>query len=360
MEGLINVGNLYRFKKVFEKAEKGRNISVGFIGGSITRGALSSSPEKCYAHLVWRWWGSKFPTITVKYINAGIGATTSQFGVARVEKDLLVENPDIVFVEFSVNDEGNEFFQETYEGLIRKIYGYKSKPAIILINNMYYDTGKTAQEFHNSVGKAYQLPIVSIKESLYKEVVKGTFQVRDLTNDMLHPNDLGHYLVAKIICEFLEELVENTDKEWVEMEIPAVITPNRFENSIIINNLSIQAKMKGFKIDLQEQIDMSDVFRKGWYADEKGAYIELEVYGSNVAVQYRKTINKPAPVASVSLDGCEVCELDGNYEEDWGDCLYLQMISTDLERCNHKVRFEIKNVNKENITPFYIVSLIVS
>lgn len=360
MEGLINVGNLYRFNKVLEKAKNEQDISVGFIGGSITRGASASSVEKCYAHLVWCWWRNKFPTTFVKYINAGIGGTTSQFGVARVEKDLLVENPDIVFVEFSVNDEGNEFFQETYEGLIRKIYGHKSEPAIILVQNMYYDTGKTAQEFHSVIGEAYHLPMISIKDSLYKEVLRGNVKVQTLTNDMLHPNDFGHYLVAQIICDCLEELIKNSNRKWTQIELSDAVTPNRFENSVILNSSTIQAKMKGFKIDLQGPTDMTDVFKKGWYADEKGAYIEIEVYGSNIAVQYRKSVRKAVPVAGVSLDGCEVCELDGNFEEDWGDCLYLQTISTDLEIGSHKVRIEIKDVAEETITPFYIVSLIVS
>jgi lysophospholipase L1-like esterase len=38
------------------------------------------------------------------YINAGIGGTTSQFGVTRVENYLLCYHPDFVIVEFSVND----------------------------------------------------------------------------------------------------------------------------------------------------------------------------------------------------------------------------------------------------------------
>lgn len=360
MNGMLNIGNLFRYKKVLEKAESGQDICVGFIGGSITKGASSSADINCYAYLVWRWWVRQFPDITVHYINAGIGATTSQFGVARVERDLLVFNPDVVFVEFGVNDEGNEFFKETYEGLIRRIYSWKSCPAIILINNMYYDTGKTAQEFHNQVGIAYQLPIISIKESLYKDIQRGKYSVHELTNDMLHPNDFGHQLIARIICEFLEELQVLSSKEWDQNEIPEPITRNRFENSYMINSAEVGVVKYKFESDLRESADTTDVFKRGWYADVKGAYIECEVVGTNIAIQYRKSIKKPVPFASVFIDDCNVAVLDGNFEEEWGDCLFLQTVAMDLEKGNHKVHIEIMDVDEENITPFYIVSLIVS
>ena len=62
-----------------------------------------------------------------------------------MEDDLLKFNPDFVIVEFSVNDDPNEFFLETYEGLVRHIYSFKSKPAVLLVSNVFYDTGSNAQ-----------------------------------------------------------------------------------------------------------------------------------------------------------------------------------------------------------------------
>lgn len=101
------------------------------------------------------------------YINAGIGGTTSHFGVARVYDDVLVYNPDFVIVEYSVNDQANEFYMETYEGLIRKIIESESEPAVMILNNVFYDSGNNTQKCHNIVGKHYDLPIYSVKDSLY-------------------------------------------------------------------------------------------------------------------------------------------------------------------------------------------------
>ena len=109
--GMVNRGNWYSIQKVMKRAAQGKHVTIGFLGGSITQGSLASKQENCYAALVYKWWSKQFPDVS--YINAGIGGTTSQFGVARVEEDLLRFNPDLIFVEFSVNDENSSFFRET-------------------------------------------------------------------------------------------------------------------------------------------------------------------------------------------------------------------------------------------------------
>ena len=109
--GIIHEGNLALMEKAMKKAASGEKILIGFIGGSITAGSIASSPRTCYAYLVYSWWKDKFPQSQVGYLNAGIGATTSQFAVARVKEDLLNHDPDVIFAEFSVNDADNEFFR---------------------------------------------------------------------------------------------------------------------------------------------------------------------------------------------------------------------------------------------------------
>ena len=144
-DAITNRGNWNRLKGVMKRASAGEVLKIGFIGGSITQGSLASKPTTCYAYHVFEWWETTFTNAKFEYINAGIGATNSQFGVARVETDLLSQEPDFVIVEFSVNDDANEHFLETYEGLIRKIYSYQSNPAVLIVHNVYYNNGASAQ-----------------------------------------------------------------------------------------------------------------------------------------------------------------------------------------------------------------------
>lgn len=190
-KGIANVGDVSRMKEVMARAKRGERLVIGFIGGSITQGSLSSTPQTCYAYRVYTWWKETFPQAEFVYCNAGIGGTTSEFGAARVGTDLLAERPDFVIVEFSVNDESTEHFKETYEGLVRKILGAAWNPAVLLVHNVFYHNGANAQVMHAAIGRHYDLPSVSMQSSIYPEVVAGWIENRAITPDDLHPNDEG-------------------------------------------------------------------------------------------------------------------------------------------------------------------------
>lgn len=116
-KGFVNRGNLHRMKKLMRLARQGDRMTLAFLGGSITQGSVSSQYTNCYAYLVYDWFVRRFPKTAFTYVNAGVGGTTSQFGVSRVEEDVLAFKPDFVIIEFSVNDDNTDFYQETYEGL---------------------------------------------------------------------------------------------------------------------------------------------------------------------------------------------------------------------------------------------------
>lgn len=109
--------NLTRLKECMLRAEDGAELTIGFFGGSITQGSLATKPENCYAYRVFSWWKQKFPQAVFHYVNGGIGGTTSHFGVSRAETDVLMYQPDVVFVDFSVNDDANTFFKKPMRAL---------------------------------------------------------------------------------------------------------------------------------------------------------------------------------------------------------------------------------------------------
>jgi lysophospholipase L1-like esterase len=360
-KAIANVGNLYRIKNLMKRAEGGEKITLGFLGGSITQGSLSSTPQTCYAYRVLEWWQEKFPKSEFTYINGGIGGTTSQFGVARVQSDLLDYKPDFIITEFSVNDDNNEHFLETYEGLIRKIFCDGNEPAMLIVNNVRYNDGGNAQEQHNKIGVAYQLPCVSMQSSIYPLVKAGEIVNKDITPDDLHPNDEGHELVAGVITYFLDKVHQDLKQVTVPIkELIAPITKNTYENSVRYQNQSTNYQSKGFIADNSKQETITQFFKNGWTADKNGASIVFEVEGTGIAVQFRKSVNKPTPIGIVIVDDVEDngVTLDGNFDEDWGDCLYLQTVTENMNNKIHKVEIRIVETHEDDIVPFYLVSVI--
>ena len=362
-KGIVNRGNLFRMKELMKKAANGEKLVLGFLGGSITQGCLSSTPETCYAYHVFEWWKKQFPEAEFEYVNAGIGGTTSQFGVARAQSDLLSYKPDFVIVEFSVNDDSTEHFMETYEGLVRKIYDSETKPAMLLVHNVCYDTGANAQLMHARVGRYYDLPSVSMQSTIYEEVKAGRLPNREITQDDLHPNDAGHSLVASVITYFLSKVFDVMDEaELPAPELRAPFTYNDYEDSVRYDNRNSRPELNGFAADTSRQEGITDCFKNGWSASKVGDSIRFELRGGSIAVQYRKTINKPAPVAEVVIDGDteHAYRLDANFDETWGDKLELETVAEHLENKLHTVDIRIVEATEKDQNGFDLISVIVS
>lgn len=357
--------NYARLQDCMQKAAQGKELNIAFFGGSITQGSLASSDELTYAYKVYEWWKNNFPEAKFHYINGGIGGTTSYFGVARAVDDLLMYNPDVVVVDFSVNDdtENSTLFTETFEGLIRRILNWQSKPAVIVLNNVFYDTGVNMQEYHNKVADHYGVPHVSIKDTIYPLVKSGRIIRTDISPDGLHPNDRGHQLVADEIIKLLDTVKNMPAKEnSADGKLPLPLTKNTYENAVRLNITNSMPKLEGFRADTEEKKGHLDFFKNGWTASKVGDKIHFDVTGSNIAIQYRKTIHKPAPVARAVIDGDEMNAviLDGNFAETWGDCLYLEPVLNHGENKHHTVDIEIISSDENIQTPFYLLSLIVS
>ena len=106
----MKMKNLARLKSCMQRAQEGQELTIGFLGGSITQGSLATEHENTYAYRVFSWWKQIFPKATLHYVNGSIGGTDSLYGVSRAVTDVLMYQPDFVMVDFSVNDTGNEFF----------------------------------------------------------------------------------------------------------------------------------------------------------------------------------------------------------------------------------------------------------
>lgn len=396
--------DLTRLKECMRRAAQGEELTVGFLGGSITQGSSARAQENTYAYRVFSWWRHTFPEAEFHYVNGGIGGTTSHYGAARVVTDVLMYQPDLVVVDFSVNDEADTFFQETYEGVVRRLLSWPSMPAVILLNNVFYDTGENAQEFHNAVGAWYHLPYVSIRDTVYQRMNAGVdtpaekakrtpagmdhgisdrYTREELTPDGLHPNDRGHGLVAGEIIRLLESVKEQVfakertsdgdekgetvdpefyGKDYLEQTLPAPMTANAYEHARRLTIREISPRLDGFHADTEEKTGRLDAFKNGWIGKKAGDRIFFEVEATCIAVQYRRSIVKPALSARAVLDGDVEAAvlLDGEFDEDWGDCQYLQVLLHHGTRKKYTIEIKVLQGKPETAVPFYLMAMIIA
>ena len=241
-KALVSAGNQARLAKAMNKAKSGKDITVGFIGGSVTEGAYASDYKTTsYAGLTKTWWAKTFPQSNVNFVNAGIGGTSSLFGVHRVEEDLLKSNPDFVVIEFGVNDEVSDEHAEAYASLVRRVLSHESQPAVILLFVMN-EGGSNAQENQQPIGKYYDLPMISYRDAVWPEVntksnIYGQYNWSDIAADWVHPTNKGHAIIAELICAYLQKTYENLSS--ISTSVPALPGPDRpytYENAKFLNS----------------------------------------------------------------------------------------------------------------------------
>jgi hypothetical protein len=99
------------------KAEGTGAVRVAYFGGSITA-AEGWRPKTL------KWFQTSFPGAKFSEINAAIGGTGSDLGVFRLRHDVLEQRPDLMFVEFAVNDAGasREQIHRAMEGIVRQTW----------------------------------------------------------------------------------------------------------------------------------------------------------------------------------------------------------------------------------------------
>jgi lysophospholipase L1-like esterase len=95
----------------------GADVRVAYLGGSITAQEGWRPKTLAYFQKTWR-------AARVSQINAAIGGTGSDLGVFRLKHDVLDQRPDLLFVEFAVNDGGQppERIYRTMEGIVRQTW----------------------------------------------------------------------------------------------------------------------------------------------------------------------------------------------------------------------------------------------
>ena len=197
----LSTGDLRRLAKVITKARRGEPIKLGVIGGSITVGAIASNPANSYSGLLLAWWRERFPKCEIDLINAGVGGTGSMYGALRAGRDLLAGRPDLVVIEFAVNDNWTD--GEAYEGLVRQVLAQPNQPAVILLF-MMWERGGNDQEMQAKVGTHYNLPMVSFRDAMWPEMAAGRLKWSDYIIDTVHPNDAGHAAAARFLTAMCE------------------------------------------------------------------------------------------------------------------------------------------------------------
>lgn len=351
---VVNPGNTARLADAMKRAQAGEKITIGTIGGSITQGTAASTTDERYANRALQWWAKTFPKAQLDFVNAGIGATDSYIGVHRVDADLLSKKPDVVIVEFSVNDTDAALNLQTYDSLVRKILQAENHPAVILLFTTQED-GTSLQDTHMQIGSAYNLPMISYKNAVLPEIEAGKFTWKDISPDNIHPNSVGHGIIGELLWSYFNSVYAKLDQiDTSELTFTATpVTKDLYAKGQLLDSKTLTPKtMQGF-----EQAEVSNQFPNDWTTKE-GGELTFEVTGSNIGVLYYKTVDGKSGQYCVYVDDRLIQVLDGDFTGGWGNYAQAQQVYTSDTPSTHTVT--IKQLEGTDLTQFTVLGLLVS
>jgi lysophospholipase L1-like esterase len=277
--GLVSPGDTARLAAVMAKARRGEEICVAAIGGSITAGGLQTKdPKNRYVARVATWFTQTFPQAKVRFVNAGIGGTNSLYGAMRVQRDVLSKQPDLVIVEYAVNDNHPvPMFWASYEGVLRQILREPQQPAVVQLFFMQRK-GENAQETQHMLGRHYDLPMVSFRDAWWPEIYAGRVQWETMYADVVHPNDTGHILASELLIALLQRAKDQPAPAAIPRTLPAPMISELFVDCRYTQNADLQPiANRGWSTNAD---------KTKWESSAEGGAIEFSFVGELLFVGY--------------------------------------------------------------------------
>ena len=237
---------------VMRKAQSGQRVTIALIGGSITKGTMSTgtrdesmNKKLTYFDYFTNWWYKTFPKADLLFVNAGISATDSYLGVHRVQKDVLDRKPDLVLVEFAVNDKKTAYHRQAYENLVRKILDSPTKPAVMLLF-MSKLNGWSCQLQQAKIGSHYHLPMLSYANVMKDMIGKGIYTMEELSGDAIHPSALGSAVIGEILVRYLDSIQKKSLGQVSYKKAPSTyVTSKKYGSAKLLSCKDIKIQRMG-------------------------------------------------------------------------------------------------------------------
>ncbi len=362
-QSLYSLGNVSRLKKALARARSGEETTVAFIGGSITQGA-GAIPinDQCYA---WKTFEGfcrlcgRGTDENIRYVKAGVGGTSSELGMLRYDREVCCGGkvrPDVVVVEFAVNDAGDETEGESYECLVRKILLSPQEPAVILLFSVFADD-YNLQERLSKVGEAYHLPMVSIKNGVTGQFYFSPGEGRVISKnqyfyDVYHPSGLGHRVMADCLMHLISQADQaQAQPEESRADLVEPVYGKEFTQVRFFDRDSVPASVRispgdfdRTDTELQEverdlDLDRTPEFPHNWKHEEGGQPFSMDIVCSALLVVEKDSASVRAGKAEAFVDGEKVRLIDPR-EVGWVHCNAL-ILARGMERKEHHVEIRM-------------------
>ena len=170
----------------------------------------------------------------------------------RCGQDLLVGKPDLVFVEFAVNDKPRDEtgVMRSMEGIVRQILLTSPAADIIFLYTLekamseFYDRGELPPtvQMHQRVATHHGIQALNLGRAIWEEIHTGNATWQEMLPDNTHPSNQGFAINTAQIRAFLE--AHRNDAAAGPREVPP-LTVDPLEQAHLVEVTGVDAPAGG-------------------------------------------------------------------------------------------------------------------
>ncbi len=281
---------------VLQKLQRGQPISIAYLGGSITAAAG------------WRvktrdWFAREYPPAVVTEIHAAIGGTGSDLGVYRLQHDALRHNPDLLFVEFAVNDGGAppERIWRAMEGIVRQTWTANPQTDICFVytyrvgyeQDLQRGMCPRAASAMEMLADHYGIPSINLALPIVELQRAGSlvFQSDENTDtgvvcfsrDGVHPLDEGHQLYADTVAEAVRKMTPDAHPFDHQPKLARTFVHDHWQSARMVPVRAEMLSPGWIQLDTDSPIAKSFAGRMGplWEASTPGSQLCFKFRGAS-------------------------------------------------------------------------------
>ncbi len=212
-----------RLPKTMSRLMNNQKLKIVYNGDSVTCGCCSSSmfgmSPYCDAYplMLIKALKDMYGNENITYANTAIGGTMSDFTASGLQTSVFSQNPDLVIINYGMNDSScdrvgisDERFENNIRGRIEAIQSRLPNCEIILLSSMYgniYTFPKEKYESHAAllhvIADDYDGVAVCDPQAVMDDLLLKKDYVCFMADNMVHPNDYGMRLMCQSLLEAL-------------------------------------------------------------------------------------------------------------------------------------------------------------
>lgn len=293
---------LSRFRK---KLDAAGDVHVAYFGGSITQGGGDAG----WRGLTTAWLRQQFPKANVVEKQSAIGGTGSNLGAFRLANDALTPPPDLLFVEYAVNDSGGAEADvlAAMEGIVRHTQRVVPGCDICFVYTLaqaHLDLLAKGElpptvVMHEKVAAHYGLPSINLSFDVKDKLDSGAMTWADFSRDTCHPTEAGYAVYGQTMRDAMQELLHHSA---AQSPTDAKLTRRPLESCSLLT-LTAANVTDGWEYEARENIGGWQNFDGVLKCDMPGKELRLKFAGTRLGLYYH--LGPETGDIEYSIDGGE-------------------------------------------------------